>query len=215
MERSTFVFPHSSGKMKSFVMKKDWFTCKVRHVKQDEHGHENKVTELYVLDAYNYTEAEARMLYILESMGNGPFEVQQITKSNFQEVIRFEDADLWFKVKVSFVSFDEESGKEKSSNQYFLVSSIDVKDAYERVTDFLQSSISSCVIPAVTYTKIMDVYPLEEEEPGMRTIRERGLTPQGDVPGMPGPPITPGLQGNADAEEVNEEKVDEETGEVF
>ena len=38
-------------------MKKDWFTCKVRHVKVDEHGHENKVTEQYVLDAYNYTEA--------------------------------------------------------------------------------------------------------------------------------------------------------------
>ncbi|MDG1261883.1 MAG: DUF4494 domain-containing protein [Flavobacteriales bacterium] len=192
-------------------MKKDWFTCKVRHVKVDEHGHENKVTEQYVLDAYNYTEAEARMLYLLEGMGNGPFEVQQITKSNYQEVIRFEDADLWFKVKVSFVSFDEESGKEKSSNQYFLVSSIDVKDAYERVTEFLSSSISSCVIPAVTYTKIIDVYPLSEEDPGMRTARERGLTSLGNVPGMPAPPVTEGLSQNEDVPE----NVDEETGEVY
>ena len=86
-----------------------------------------------------------------------------------------------------------------------------MKDAYERVTEFLSSSISSCVIPAVTYTKIIDVYPLSEEDPGMRTARERGLTSLGNVPGMPAPPVTEGLSQNEDVPE----NVDEETGEVY
>lgn len=161
-------------------MTKHWFTCKVRYVKEDANGGESKVTEQYLLDGYNYTEAESRMVYLLEEMGRRPFEVQQITKSNLHEVIRFDDADLWFKVKVSFVSFDENKGEEKSSNQYFLISAADVRDAFDKTSDFLKSSISGFVIPAVTYTKIVDVFPLAEEDAGSRTIRERGLVQAGE-----------------------------------
>jgi hypothetical protein len=175
-------------------MTKHWFTCKVKYTREDVHGDQKTVTEQHVLDAYNYTEAETRMIYILDQMGARPFEVQQITKSNFSEVIRYDDADLWFKVKIAFVTFDENKGEEKSSNQYYLISATDVRDAYDKVNDFLKKSIQSFVIPAVTYTKIIDVYPLDEEEAGDRTIRERGLVAMG---------------------ETGDERYDEETGEVL
>lgn len=161
-------------------MTKHWFTCKAKYTREDQHGDQKTVTEQYVLDAYNYTEAETRMIYLLEQMGARPFEVQQITKSNFSEVIRFDDADLWFKVKISFVSFDENKGEEKSSNQYYLITATDVRDAFDKVNDFLKKSINSFVIPAITYTKIVDVFPLDEEDAGERTIRERGLKPLED-----------------------------------
>ena len=161
---------------KIIEMNKYWFTCKVRYMRIDGSGDERKVTEQYLLDAYNYTEAETRISYILEQMGVGPFEVLQITKSNFNEVLRYDDADHWFRVKVAFVSFDEESGNEKESNQNFLISALDIRDAFDKVTDFLKHTISTCVIPSITYTKLVDVFPLSEEEPGLREVRERGLT---------------------------------------
>lgn len=157
------------------TMTKHWFTCKVKRVREDEHGNESKVTDLHVLDAYNYTEAEARMTFLMQQISRGPFEIQQITKSNFQEVIRFDDEGHWYRVKVAFVSFVEESGVEKSSNQTFLINANDVRDAYDKTEDFLKHSQASHVIASITYTKIMNVYPLSEEDPGDRVVRERGL----------------------------------------
>ncbi|MCH2200081.1 MAG: DUF4494 domain-containing protein [Flavobacteriales bacterium] len=187
-------------------MTKHWFTCKVRYVKEDQHGNEGKVTEQFLLDAYNYTEAETRMTFLLEQMGRKPYEVQQITKSNFAEVIRFDDSDMWFRVKVSFVSFDESKGEEKSSNQYFLISAGDVRDAYDKTSDFLKTSISGYVIPSITYTKIVDVFPLAEEDPGMRTVRERGLQPIDESVRTPGTAVD---------YSDSLPQYDEETGEVL
>ena len=47
-------------------MTKHWFTCKVKYVRHDAEGAEVKATESFVLDAYNYTEAESRMTGICE-----------------------------------------------------------------------------------------------------------------------------------------------------
>jgi hypothetical protein len=54
-------------------MTKHWFTCKVKYVRHDAEGAEVKATESFVLDAYNYTEAESRMTGICENEGIRPF----------------------------------------------------------------------------------------------------------------------------------------------
>lgn len=158
-------------------MNKHWFTCKVKSVREDADGNESKVTDLHVLDAYNYTEAEARMTFLMQQISRGPFEIQQITKSNFTEVIRFSDDGHWHRVKVAFISFVEESGQEKSSTQTFLLNGEDIRDVFDKTSDFLKHSQASFVISSVSYTKIINVYPLSEEDAGDRVIRERGLTP--------------------------------------
>jgi hypothetical protein len=157
-------------------MNKNWFTCKVKSVREDGEGNESKVTDLHVLDAYNYTEAEARMTFIMQQISRGPFEVQQITKSNFTEVVRFGDDGHWYRAKIAFVSFVEESGQEKSSSQTFLLNAEDIRDAFDKITDFLRHTQASYVISSITFTKILNVYPLSEENAGDRMVRERGLT---------------------------------------
>ena len=42
-------------------------------------------------------------------------------------MVRWDTGDKWFRIKVALTSFDERSGKEKESNQYFLFSADDVK----------------------------------------------------------------------------------------
>ena len=144
-------------------MTKHWFTCKVKYVRHDAEGAEVKATESFVLDAYNYTEAESRMTGICENEGIRPFEIVQITKSNLSEVIRFEDADKWFKVKIALTSLDEQKGVEKESYQHVLLSANDVRDAYDKVQKHMSTVGLGFVIPSVVFQKITEVFPLEEE----------------------------------------------------
>jgi hypothetical protein len=144
-------------------MTKHWFTCKVKYVRHDAEGAEVKATESFVLDAYNYTEAESRMTGICENEGIRPFEIVQITKSNLSEVIRFDDADKWFKVKIALTSLDEQKGVEKESYQHVLLSAQDVRDAYEKVQKHMSTVGLGFVIPSVAFQKITEVFPLEEE----------------------------------------------------
>ena len=149
------------------------------------------------------------MMHIMDEMGGaGGYEVMQITKSNFQEVFRHEDADLWFKAKVSFVSMDEESGKEKSANQYFLLSATDVRDCYDKIVEFMKGSISHFVIPSISYTKILEVYPYSEDERNRQELIAQGYTP------------IPSAQAASSAHEDEDEDeevvgIDQETGEIL
>ena len=144
-------------------MTKHWFTCKVKYTRHDSEGAEIKATEAFVLDAFNYTEAETRMTAICENEGIRPFEITQITKSNYSEVIRFEDADLWFKVKIALTTFDEDKGREKETNENILLSASDVRDAYDKVSEHMRQLGVGYVIPSVSFMKITEVFPLDEE----------------------------------------------------
>ncbi len=147
-------------------MTKHWFTCKVKYTRHDADGAEVTATEAFVLDAYNYTEAETRMTQICDDEGIRPFEITQITKSNFSEVIRFEGEDKWFKVKIALTTFDEQKGVEKETNQYLLVSAGDVRDAYDKVAGHMNKLGIGYVIPAITFQKITEVFPLDETAAG-------------------------------------------------
>ncbi len=144
-------------------MTKHWFTCKVKYVRHDVEGGEVKATESFVLDAFNYTEAESRMTSICEQEGIRPFEIVQITKSNLVEVIRFGNADQWFKVKIALTSLDEKADKEKESYQHILLSAADVRDAYDKVRKHMSQVGVGFVIPSIIFQKITEVFPMEEE----------------------------------------------------
>jgi len=134
-------------------------------MKPDSEGHETKKTEQFVLDAYTYTEAETRMVEILECEGVRPFEITQITKTSIIEVIRFDEFDKWFRVKISLTTVDESRGVEKEANQYILVSAADVRDAYDKASGHMNAVKVGYIIPSIVYQKITEVFPLEEWTP--------------------------------------------------
>lgn len=163
------------------MINKNWFTCRIRYQKLDESGKEVKATESYLLDAYSFTEAETRIIDIMTEMITGNFQVVNITKSNLSEVIPAEDAEKWFKVKVALIIYDEESGKEKQNTQYILIAANDVRDAYDKTRDAMKGTVSSYVIPAITYTKIVEVFAYTEDEEIQHKMEERGMKPMKDV----------------------------------
>lgn len=131
-------------------------------MKPNSEDSEVRKTEQFVLDAYTYTEAETRMVEILEAEGIRPFEIIQITKTNLFEVIRFADCDKWFKVKVALSTVDEIKGTEKGANQFLLISAEDVRDAFEKVKTHMNEIHVDYLIPSVVYQKIAKVFPIEQ-----------------------------------------------------
>ena len=82
-----------------------WFECKVKYEKLTENGQQKAVTEPYLVDALSFTEAEAR---IIEEMTpfvtGGELKVTAVKRTNIAEIFWDEEGDMWYKVKVNFVS---------------------------------------------------------------------------------------------------------------
>ena len=62
-------------------MTANWFEAKVKYVKVGEDGKEKKMSELYLLDAMSYTEAESRITENLREMIQGDFYIVGLIRS--------------------------------------------------------------------------------------------------------------------------------------
>ena len=147
-------------------MAANWFEIKVKYTKVNEFGKEKKVLETYLLDSMSFTEAEGRITEKLKEIIQYDFHVTSIKPSNISEIVESKDTkdDKWFKAKVAIIDADSISGKEKRSNQYFLVAGSDVDKSLEN----LQKALSTYVVPfeivQVGDSNIMDVFPYFENK---------------------------------------------------
>lgn len=136
-----------------------WYECKVKYRKTDDIGSQKVTTEPYLVDAISYTEAESRINEEMAAYVSEEFKITNIKVANYAEIHPFENADRWFKSKVSLVAFDEESGKERKTNMYLLVQANDVKEAYDNTVSVMKNTMGDYTIPAISESPIMDVFP--------------------------------------------------------
>ena len=136
-----------------------WYECKVKYKKTHEIGELKVTTDIYLLDAVSYTEAEARITEEMKNYTSEDFRIMNIKVVNFSEIHPFENSDRWFKSKVSLIALDEESGKEKKTNIYLLVQGNDVKEAFENTTTAMAETMGDYTIPSITESLILEVFP--------------------------------------------------------
>ncbi len=142
-----------------------WFECKVKYIKIDEaSGREKKVNEPYLVDAVSFTEAENRIHQELEQMIRGDFQVTNISKANYSDIFPIENADRWFKCKVSYVALDEGAGKEKKVSNQMLVMGNDLKEAYDNLMTSLEGMTIDFDVLGINESPIMDVFPYFKDE---------------------------------------------------
>jgi hypothetical protein len=101
------------------------------------------------------------------------FKITNIKVANYAEIHPFENADRWFKSRVSLMAYDEESGKERKSNMYLLIQANDVKEAFDNTTHVMSSTMGEYTIPAISESPIMDVFPYFSGEEGETQQLER------------------------------------------
>ena len=141
-----------------------WFTVKVKYTKQLENGEFKRVSEPYLLAAMTFTDAEARIYEELGALIRGEFTVTNIARTDFHDIFHYEDSFTWYKVKVAYESMDADSEKKKKISQNFLVSASSVKEAYERIHDSLSTMLVDFVVPSITLSPIVDIFPFNDIE---------------------------------------------------
>lgn len=137
-----------------------WFICKVRFEKTMEDGLQKKVTEIYVVDALSFTEAEARIMEQMSSYISGEFSIENIDPAPFGEIF-FSDGetdDKWYKAKLAFITIDEKTDKEKRSIVNYLVQGGSFDQAQKHIEEVMGGTMIDYVIDTLKETKYMDVF---------------------------------------------------------
>ncbi len=156
-----------------------WFSCKVKYQRIDEHGKQSRANETYLVEAINFTEAETRIFEMMEQYGHGDIIVAGITKTNFSEIINYDDGQYWYKAKVQWEDVSDDSGKVSRITNYLLVAANSVKQTYERVEEAMESMMVPIDVPAISLSPILDVFPLFNQEDEDTSVPDH-LTPMSD-----------------------------------
>ena len=141
-----------------------WFKVKVKYTKQLESGSFKRVSEPYLLSAMTFTDAEARIYEELGTFIRGEFSVMGITREDIQDIFQYDDADTWFKCKISYDNIDDEGDKKRTVTQNFLVSAKTVKDSYERIEESLETLMLDYQIISIIASPIVEIFPYKEED---------------------------------------------------
>ncbi|NQX83071.1 MAG: DUF4494 domain-containing protein [Flavobacteriaceae bacterium] len=141
-----------------------WYECKIKYRKTDEQGNNKAITDTYLVDALSFTEAENRTTEIMREYVGEEFKITNISLANFSEICPVENADFWYKCKLSLITFDEEKGVEKKSNSYILVQGNNLKEAYDNLEAYLKGTVSDYEIPSINFSPILEVFPYFDKD---------------------------------------------------
>lgn len=92
-----------------------WFVCSVAADESQPGGTTKKVTNMYLVNAFSFAEAEERITAELSPYIVGEFEVKAVKAERFAEMFENADGDKWYKARLSFITIDEKTGAEKKA----------------------------------------------------------------------------------------------------
>ena len=131
-----------------------------------EDGKEKRVTEQYVVEASSFTEAEKRITEEMSVYIYDWFEVVAEKIAPYNEIFLSDHSTdyKWFVSKVSFITIDEKTAKEKKQTFRYLVQA----DSSERALAYTKKMVSSGMgdynIDAVQETPTLDVFLYKEKK---------------------------------------------------
>ena len=144
--------------MKSKVSK--FFEVKIQYQKILENCKEKKVTEQYVVEALSFTEAESRIAEEMLPYTDGDLDVVSEKIAPFNEILLSDNStdDKWFVSKVSFITIDEKTAKEKKQTFRYLVQASTSEIALDYTKEMLSHGMSDYSIDSVQDTQTLDVF---------------------------------------------------------
>ena len=171
------------------------YECKVILDRTMENGMTKKVTEQYIIqDCLSLSESESRMVQYIAPFASGELEVISSRVAPYHEIVldRFgivsnadgeaqkilgmnrnasTEPDRWYRVKITFITLDEKSGKEKRTVQNLLVNACSVNAAHDVTIEHMKGCMSDYEIGNIDETKILDVIPLDGTDTEHKTFQ--------------------------------------------
>lgn len=134
-----------------------WFEVKVSGERTDESGATRRVKELYCVNAFSFTEAEARTMAHIADCGG---EVVEEKIASYKEVLSRpdEESEKWYKCKVVvLITHNENTGKPKRTSVYYLVNADSTAGAENIIKDFYNSSVQDYEIASIAETSVLEI----------------------------------------------------------
>lgn len=155
--------------MESIVSK--YFEVKIQYQKMLEDGREKKVTEQYVVEALSFTESESRIIEEMTPYISGEFDVVSEKIAAYSEIILSDksDDDKWFISKVSLITLDEKTAKEKKQTFRYLVQAETSELAMDYTKEMFSHGMSDYSIDAVQDTPTLEVFFREDNKDSVET----------------------------------------------
>lgn len=189
-----------------------WYTIKVKYTKQADDGTLKRVTEPYLVDAVSFTDAEARIYEEIGTSVKGEFLITGISKTDYADIFYYEDCDDWYKCKLTYVSMDADSGKEKKVSNNVLVTANNTKEAYDRIHESMKDTLTSFDIPSIAISPIVEIFPYNPDTD--TEIDRRPATAEELETGVPNP-VAGEEDTNVDVEDHEEETEENEVDSTF
>ena len=144
-------------------MVQSWFECKVTYERAGEKGLNTKVNEVYLVQGFTFTEIEKRLTQELQPQVTGEFNINKMERTKYNELVDSlsETADKWYKCKITMVTIDEVSAKEKKSSVVILVKADDVTSAVKNLNKHMEDSIMDYTLASVNESPIVDIFHYE------------------------------------------------------
>lgn len=142
---------------------KRWFETIVRYDKTMESEETKKVSEVYVVDAITFGEAEESITREMRHFINDDFEVKNINPAPYSEIFFSDNEtdDKYYRVKLDFITVDERTQKEKKSKVTYLVQAGSLEQARKNTEEVMNGTTIDYEFVSVTETKILDVFEQE------------------------------------------------------
>ena len=135
----------------------NYFECKISYEKQMEDGKTKRVSELYLIEAISFSEAESIMLYQLAQWYAGEAKIETLKRDKVAEIFEA-DAEKIYRVKVNFITLDETSGKEKKNAVYMLVYADSIEKARQEHEHGMKGMMSDYEVEKIEETKLVEIY---------------------------------------------------------
>lgn len=142
------------------------FEIKTTYERAGEKGLNTKVNEVFLVDDYTFKGVEERITEELAPMVTGEFNISKIEVKDYSEIINTEDenAERWYKCKVTMTTINEVTAKEKKTNLLYLVKAESAEDAIKRTHKYLESCVCDYEIALAAESPIVDVFAYEQRE---------------------------------------------------
>ena len=133
----------------------NYFEVKITFDKTLENGKEKKVSELFLVDALSFTEAEAKITAEFSPLPN--FKVKSIRQYKVAEIVNKKNLDdsRYFKCKLNFITLAEKSAALKKTAVYMLVDAENLDKAKVLLVEHMKSTMADYSIEKIEETKIM------------------------------------------------------------
>ena len=141
-------------------VQKRWFETIVRYDRTMVSGEVKKVSEVYVVDAITFGEAEERIAEEMKPYMSGDFDIKNVNPAPYSEIF-FSDEDTddkYYRVKLNFITINEITQKEKKSKVTYLVQANSLEQARKNTEEVMNGTMIDYEFVSVTETKILDVF---------------------------------------------------------